>query len=388
MIAVLAAVAVTTTTNKARLRQPGSRTSVQDVTATLDLPPSAQPPPTYGPPVAIVSDPSAPGIWMLAGSTSDVSLFHWNDVASTLTSYSLGNPRTDTALQFGDEAGLAVSPSGEVFVGLRATLFELEPASGSITEIDVPPPKDNLSVESARPSVIRGFHGIENIAISPLTGDVAIAMEAAASVPIYHPDGGSFSSVILPMNDAPTDVAYAADGTLVVSAVEWPAGRADIVDVLSPAGDSLERGVVDATSLSSDEQNVLATGSSGIMTVSPAIGASPRVEPYYANGDGPPVDFETKAAAGPAGIVIASTSDGALVVLRSPTSTAEVVALPRLECEFPVAVSIPSPEQTTTVPSAENCQVRATHIAVDLDRNIWYTTNLGPGVAEIPVGQY
>lgn len=346
------------------------------------VPAATQPPASYGTPLALAADQTTSGLWYLAGTSTDVSLFHWNGSTSQLTSYSLGSPQTNTALIIGAEVGLAVT-AGEVWVGSRDTLFELDTDTGNITSVAVPAPTENPYVESHRPASIRGFHGIESIAVSPANGDVAVAMEGAQSVAVYDPTSGTFSSVELPDSDAPVSVAYASDGTLAVSAVAWPSGREGVVDLVPTSGGGINRSTMDVDFVSSDGANILGTGALQISQVDPSGSNGPDTSALY-TASGPPaagaIDPEVSAVGGP-GVVVAGTTSG-FVVLRVGQA-AEILNLPSVAC-----VPFGLPVASTAVQSGPTtCQTTPTAIAVDGSGNIWFIPNVGP-LSEIPAGTY
>jgi hypothetical protein len=353
-------------------------------TSTITITPgkvsAAEPPPGYGRPLGIVSDPTG-GIWYLAGSVNDVSLFHWNPLANDLSQYSLGNPQSNDALQYGDEGGLAVTTAGTVWVGLQQTLSHL--VDGTVSSVLVPNPTDNPYVEARRPPAIQGFHGIEAIAVSPTTGDVAVAMEAARSVTLYDPSSRSFSSIPLPENDAPLSVAYTNNGVLVVTAVDWPSGSADSVDVISTTL-SIQRSQLGALAVSSAGDGVLTTGVSGVDLVDPEADSTPTVSSVYApSGADVPIDPEVEAVSGPNDADIVATTTGLLIVPgigQSPVT----VTFPTFQCNAVTAVPISATGST----GAGECQLSARSVAVDNDGNIWLTENISPSIFEVPSSAY
>lgn len=367
-----------------------ARTAATENDVALDVPASAQPPVGYGTPTALAADPSTGDIWLVAASQSDLSVFRWSASTGELASYSLGSPESNSALQVGDEGGLAVAPDGLVFVGLRDTLFVLTPSTGEVESVSVPPPVDNSLMEARRPDSIRGFHGIEALAVSPTTGRVAIAMEAANSISVYDPQTNHFSTVALPESDAPTDVAYTDAGSLVVSAIEWPEGAADVIDVIAPSDGAIARTTsMDAMSVTSDASGVLVTGSSGLILVSASLGSSPTETSVYSSDGSYSLSIGTPAAVGSTGMIVAAAQLGRMLVFQPGSSDPEVLQLPSPECNAPVAVpATVAGAPTTTVPPSGTCQLSATSIAIDNLGDIWYTTNIGTGIAEVPAGNF
>lgn len=365
---------------KSRHHGRGSQSAIS-TPISPDVIAGAQPPFGYGTPLAIAPDITAPGVWYLAGLSSDVSLFHWNDGTKQLTRYSLGSPQSNTALIIGDEVGLAVT-TDSVWVGSRDTLFELDTNTGTISSVTVPAPIDNPYVESHRPAAIQGFHGIESIAVSPADGDIAVAMEGAESVAVYDPTSGEFSTVELADSDAPLSVAYTSDGTLAVSAVAWPSGREGVMDLASASGGTINGSTMDVGFITGDGTNVLGTGTSQISVVDPTGG--PSTTALYSAAAPPAdgaIDPEVPPVGGPGGVVVAGTTSG-LVVLRTGQA-AETLDLPSAAC----VISGPAPPSTTVQSGPTTCQTVATGIAIDSDGNIWFTPNVGQ-LSEIPVSSY
>jgi hypothetical protein len=360
-----------------------SSESVVAMAITPVVPAAAEPPAAYGAPLAIAADPTTSGLWYLAGSSADVSLFHWNPDTGQLQSYSLGSPQTNTALVIGAEVGL-VATATQVWVGSRDTLFDLDTSTSHISSFAVPTPTDNPYVESHRPVSIQGFHGIESIAMSPANGDIAIAMEGSESVAVYDPTSGSFASIELPDSDAPVSVAYASDGTLAVSAVAWPSGREGVVDFVSTSGGAptISRSTMDVDFVSSDGANVLGTGALQVSQVDPSGSNGPSATALYTTS-GPPavgaIDPEVSAVSGPGSVVVAGTTSG-FVVLRAGQS-AQRLDLPSVAC----SPSVPVASTTAQVPIT--CQTTATAVTVDGSGNIWFVPNVGL-LSEIPASSY
>lgn len=339
-------------------------------------------PPGYGRPLTMAPDPSASGVWFVAGSASDVSIFHWNGAVSNLSQYSLGSPASDPALQIGAEGSITVTLV-TVWVGLRNTLFELDRSTGQITSVAVPPPIDNSYVESSRPSAVQGFHGISSVSASP-NGSVAIAMEAARSVVIYDPSSGKFSQLALPESDSPDNVAYASNGDLGVVATEWPSNVEDVVDIAAPDG-ALQRVRLDSLAISSDGSGFLVSGSSSVSEIQPqSPGSDVMGAPTVAYQADPAAaaGLEQGTAAEPlqGGEIVLATTTG--FVISDPTGATRVFTLPRIAC-LPGGVPLGSPSEPNV-----GCQLYAISFTVDSVGNIWFAYNLGDNVGEVPVGSY
>jgi hypothetical protein len=360
-------------------------TTTRSVVVTPEVVAAVQPPSGFQV-FAMAADVISPGLWYLAGNSSDVSLFHWDDGTARLTRYSLGSPKSDTALQIGELVGLAVT-ADHVWVGSRDTLFELDPNTRLIRSVAVPTPTDNPSVEEHRPPSVKGYHGIESISVSPANGHVAVAMEAVESVAVYDPDAGSFSTIRLPESDEPLSVAYATDGTLAVSAVAWPSGSQGIVDLVPPSGGSIERLTTDVGYISSDGSSILGTATTQVVRIDPAGPGGPSTTALYSTAAPPAagaLDSDVAAVAGP-GAVVAGTTNG-LVVLRAG-QIAKRLGLPSVTCVPTGPGPDPSPT-SSTAPTRTTCQVVATQIAIDTGGNIWLTENFGGSISEIEAGSY
>lgn len=366
-----------------------SPTSTTSPVVTPVVVAAAQPPSSYQV-LAMAADVISPGLWYLAGDSSDVSLFHWNKGTALLARYSLGSPKSNTALQIGQLVGLVVAPD-RVWVGSRGTLFELDPNTGTIRSFAVPTPTDNRYVEGHRPPSVKGYHGIESISVSPANGDIAVAMEGVKSVAVYDPNAASFSNIRLPQSDEPLSVAYASDGTLAVSAVAWPSGREGIVDLVPRSGGPIGRLTTGIGFISSDGSKVLGTAAVQVILIDPAGRGGPSTTVLYSTA-GPPapgaLDPEVAAVAGRGGLVVGGTTKG-LVVLHAGQK-AKRLDLPSVACAPAGLTKNPPTSNPTasTMSTPMTCQVVPTELAIDTDGNIWFTENLRGSISEIEAASY
>src|SRR5579884_2913815 len=152
-----------------------------------------------GQPGKMVAGPSGDAVWWWAvGEDRQARVYRFSTADHRLASWRLGDAEVD-GLESGIQYGIAVAPSGVVWVGTN-----LKPIAG--------------------------------VAVGE-GGQVALATAGSTAIPIYDPASNSFRRLVLPSGFGATDVAYLADGTLAVG-LEPPTGPQEngAVLLVDPSG--------------------------------------------------------------------------------------------------------------------------------------------------------
>jgi hypothetical protein len=181
---------------------------------------------------AMIADPSGNGAWAWAADPGvEDAIFNVSSVGQVTTYAVLTGQH---AVGPSGPTGLAVDGSGNVWLGLNNMLISLNPSTGAVTIAQLPTPSEDAASEQGLPPLLQGFHDTVSIASDPTTGDIAIAMSQADCVEIYAPTAGTFDLLPLPASTSPTGVAYADDGTLGVSLVDYNTHSYDEVVTFPP----------------------------------------------------------------------------------------------------------------------------------------------------------
>lgn len=351
----------------------------------------------YGTPEDLTPDPMTPGLWFLDASESDISIFFWNASTKVLLRNSLGSPN-GLGLTLGDVSALAVAPSdGTVWVGIDSELFSLTVAGGQVSSVMVPAPSDNQAAEQSRPPQLVGTHQIQDLAVSS-AGNVAIAMAASNSVDFYNVSSGTFSQSLLPPSDEPTKLAYLPNGSLGVATNDWNdgAGSLDHVDVISPSNSVIQIQADSGALAVSGDQLISYSGSEPQIDVTDignaqasSVAPNPTTTPEatavsFSTGSARQAEAQDIASIpGTNDILIPSTSG--FIMVDSTNGSSSALVLPPVDCSsigFP-----PSPDGQPT-PTSISCQDRPVEFTVDQSGNIWYESDFGSGMAEIPSGTF
>ena len=85
---------------------------------------------------ALAVDPTRPGVWFL---TQDRTVEFWDAANHSLRTFPLPSSPTHN-LNYGTQAGLVVSPTGTVWVGLGTTLAAINESTGDVTYFAPPQP--------------------------------------------------------------------------------------------------------------------------------------------------------------------------------------------------------------------------------------------------------
>lgn len=195
--------------------------ATESSTTTLQSYPVTSPVPE-GQPGKMVPDPTGQAVWWWAvGEDHQARVYRFSTKDHRLTTWPLGDAGAD-GLETGIQYGMAVGPSGVVWVGANLKLARLDTATGAVKIIDVPPMPPQQPSQSNGPPQTGNLHPIAGAAVGP-GGQVALATAGSTAIPIYHPANDSFRELDLPSGLVATDVAYLTDGTLAVG-LEPPTG--------------------------------------------------------------------------------------------------------------------------------------------------------------------
>ncbi|HZU72463.1 MAG TPA: hypothetical protein VE990_06790 [Acidimicrobiales bacterium] len=204
-------------------------------TTTLQSFPVTSPVPA-GQPGKMVADPSGDAVWWWAvGEDRQARVYRFSATDHRLASWPLGDAEVD-GLESGIQYGIAVGPSGVVWVGANLKLARLDTATGAVRVIDVPVMAPQQPSHPQGPPQTANLHPIAGAAVGD-GGQVALATAGATAIPIYDPANNSFRQLVLPAGFGATDVAYLADGTLAVG-LEPPTGPQEngAVLLVDPSG--------------------------------------------------------------------------------------------------------------------------------------------------------
>jgi hypothetical protein len=324
----------------------------------------------------------------LTASQTEVSVFFWSGGTAEPVQYSFGSPSSD-GLLFGIQAGLAVGPTGVVWVGANNTLARLDPGTGSLAFLVVPEPPDNAAAEAHRPPQVRGLHSIEALATDG-SGDVAIAMSGSSAVVIYHDSSNTFSTVALAAGAEPVDVAYGANGTLAVATINWTqggTGTTNLLELVQPDGSisTVTTGSGTVAPYSSNGQTgFLSTGSgtSVDLTMAASGGAGSQAS-ATATSFSAHVDFTQRVVEIPNGDLLGSSGDG-FSMIDTTTGASTEYKLPSFTCTN--APSIPPESSPTSRPAniSNQCPEMPQRYVSDSQGNVWFTSSFSANaVSEI-----
>jgi streptogramin lyase len=340
-------------------------------------------------PIDLTPDPSGDGVWFLASSAASASIYRWN--GSKLTSYVLGDPASDPQLMFGIQAGLAVTTSGQPWVGIGATLYTVDVATSVVRSVELPAPCTNQAIESPQLNAAQKSQDIQSLATSP-DGIIAITRSGANCVQTYDPRTNTFRQIALPAGHEPLQVAYDSSGELAVattvsnSSESGSSGVDDDMDLVNPSGkvSSVSVDAVTVEAATGPYSGFVAAGGQGEVDTLSDSGA---VTPSVLSGH-PTVTLEvgTPAYRLSNGSVIAATTNG-FAVLNSSNSGGSLIGLGSFDCS---GASIPpQPGVSSAPPTKMTCENHPLDFAVDSRGNIWFSA-AGPGdpVREVQASSY
>lgn len=372
----------------------GHRRGTRTVAATIGDP--VQLPAGYGTPEALTANGTRPGVWFLDADATSESVFFMDPTTGHLSQWSFAN--ASDPLSYGIQAGIAVAPSGTVWLGIDKTLVRLDPSTGTLQRIALPTVPTDASLQGGPGGIgnvprIFSTHSVTSIA-AEADGDVAITTSWSTAILVYDPTTGAFSMDVLPGTSVPTAVTATPDGELIASSP-----RTKAVDAIDPDGTVHQttqyayalrcRSGTCATSTGGHQATVLRDGGDrGGTAQSSAATSGATAAPTFTKQAvqvAGPVQFQVGTAPTPiaGGSMIAPTTNG-FAVVDPTTGTTSAYTLPTSRC-----TSQPGPAGTTTPPTTGTCQAAPTGYVVDTAGNIWYTANFGTAnVYELAVGDY
>jgi hypothetical protein len=345
---------------------------------TLDEDAVALPDPShYGLPSLLAGDLSDSGLWYWTATSTHSYLNHVDGQSDTTSSYLVGTSaktRVNPA-----RGGLAVSASGDVWLGIGLSVFRLVPGSGAVQEYDVPPQDvvDNATAESYRPTELQGLHGIQAIAISPDGSKVALGIEAANDVAVLDATTGTFSTAPLPSTTDAISLAYLNPTDLAIGLENYATHDINTV-IVDSVGGSYTATVPDSRALTLDNGSLIS--GAGIPSV---------VADYTTNS---PVVSNLMSSASPFPVAVASAPLTADKILLAGLHTLVIESLSSRQIlqELPIpaggqcAYSIPLSETANTekAETSEPCSSTPRFIATDALGVAWMV-GMSPGYISI-----
>ncbi len=339
----------------------------------------------YGRPIALSADPTRAGIWFIDSNATTESIFFWNTASSKLSRYPFG--QLGNSLPYGMQAGLAVDSTGKVWVGIGTTLLELDPASGAVSRIQIPPVPKDLSLAGGPggtpggPPPLFDSHAVQALTVDR-SGNIAVAMSFTTSVLRYDPGTKLFSEIALPDGDRANALSSMSDGTVAVATT-----KINGMDFILPNG-TVEHSAT-ASYVVECSGNTCVTSPDGrhLFSVTASSGAASSIgtqTPRELPTSGPRLLLGSTPTLLPDGNVIVPTATG-FDIVNIESGLASQYELPAKECST-AGIGAPS---AGTVPATAICQETIVDYAVDSSGNIFFTSNFGsPGIYEIKAGSY
>lgn len=328
----------------------------------------------YAPINHLATDPSRSGVWFWSWTSQEAYAFFYDPTANTLSSWSLGSSTGADGLDPYGNSGIAVDPSGDVWLGAYNQLVELDPATGAVSRWTIPAP----TVDALAPAALQPWHDVNAIAIEG-SGRVLIGMTAASSLQIFDPATMTFGSIALPAVGEIAGIATLADGTVGVAMAKETQlpSQDDTMVLISPAG--VETTIATSSSfVSTNGDKFLSGGTTGYAAVD-ADGSTSAMS-IAANGSRLIPNVGALTEDGRA--VLATSKELAIVT----GATTEYITFPSAACTNVAAPPLPSSEPN---PDSLTCQVSPIAVAVDAAGNIWVAPNLPQDeVGLIPAGGY
>jgi hypothetical protein len=232
-------------------------------------------PADYGPITSLVGSPNGTGVWFWDSTATQDSIFFKSphDRLKAWTVLTTSTAPEEAA------SGLAVSSSGEVWLGVNSTLVELTPSTGRVQTWHIPAPTDNPGAEHYLPPALKGLHAVQALAAGP-DGMVAIGMSNSSSVQLFNAGTGQFSEVSMPTtNDEPLSLAYSPDGALGVGFGNFTTHQANGAMIVPQTGHATIAVGKDAWSITSYGSSDFLLGSARPYIIRPDGGSFPLNTP-------------------------------------------------------------------------------------------------------------
>jgi hypothetical protein len=374
-VAALGAVLLALTACASRPGPPGSAATSSAAAPAPKLSVSKFPRPEgFDQPATLVGDPTGSGAYFLAESRTDARVFHWD--GQNLTSWSVGDPSTDTDLVTGIQNSIAAGSDGTVWVGVNNTLIELNTATGKSSMTTMPAATDSAAAEKLRPADIQGYHPIIGLAVAP-NGDLAVIRDAALDVQVRDHTSGKFGQVVASSSTEPASIAYDQSGTLAIDSYVVGA-IADLskgtLQLLKPGASSTIPGG------NTQGGNLMSRPGGGFILVPSA----PTFSAVSVAADGvqtplPPIAPKAQLAVeGPSALasasVVAVGTTAGVALFDTVSGTEQDLNFPTFTCDYS---NVPVPGGTMPAPTPTNtvCGTRALALSVDTTGTIWSVTS-------------
>jgi hypothetical protein len=338
-------------------------------------------------PVTLVGDPAGTGVYFFAESQRDARVFRWD--GQKLTSWSVGDPATDTDLQTSAQNSIAAGSVGTIWVGVNSTLIELNTATGKATRTTMAAATASAGAEKRRPPELAGYHPITGIAVAP-NGDLAVIRDAAVDVEVRDHATGTFTDIRLSSDTAPSSIAYDTTGSLGIGTLAIASNLYSTSGTTALGGGPLQlvkAGALTATATEPGSTSAAVSGAVGGTVLSRPGGGFVQV-PSESNlivatvsSGGVETALESLvpkaelAVEGPTATVAANavavgTKTG-LSLFNTTSDTEQDVNFPTFNCDndgMTVGGTLNGTPPTTT---QGPCSQRATAISVDNTGTIW-----------------
>lgn len=366
--------------------QPAS--SVQSST-TIGGAPAVTLPAGWTRPVALAADPTTSGVWFLTANTSEDAIDFWNAGTANLSTYPL-----PTKVPLGDQAAVAVAPTGTVWAGVHTSLFRLDPGTGNVSEMaiasiptsDTPP--GGPGGGPGGPPRLFSTHAVTSVVVEP-NGDLAISMSFTEAVVVYDPTTQQFTIVALPEGDLAGPLADLPDGNLAVTV-----GSGHPAVVVTPANAVAQETISTVADLAcnktlcvSGEGHSLEMVKPGGSTGSPSTGSASVTEDRV-NVTSVVIRAGSSATPLTDGQVLVSTTSGFATVTPQSGST-NTFTVPKAQCTVHPPLGTGAAAGQATTDAGGECGKSPTDYIVDPSGNVWFTTNLTSGqVFEMASNQY
>ena len=157
-------------------------------------------------------------MWFVDSNDTSQAAFFYDGATGALQKF----PFSDQSdyLVYGQDVGMAVAPTGHVWVGIDSTLIGIDPTTGAVQRMAVP----TVTPDSTA-SALAGTIGAEIAATTDITnvavdgaGNVNLAFTNSSELMRYNPTSGAFSPLQLASGVRPSTLAANSSGALVATA--------------------------------------------------------------------------------------------------------------------------------------------------------------------------
>jgi hypothetical protein len=327
----------------------------------------------------IAGDVKGQGAWIVVPEAAGIVLAHWDSAEGVLSSWSLGVPESAS----NSPGGIAIGPTGDVWVGIGTYLVEFDPAKAQVvqtTSVDVPSNFDDAAAELYRPPELQGEHGIQGVAVTS-AGNVIVGVQAANVVFDIDPSG-AVTNVVLPANTDTSQIASIPGGGFAVGMENYVTHLTDTIDLVGADG-TISQTVsnVDASAVVASARGLIfGTGTTATANVTTSATGAPQVSGSISEVSSSvgALPNALQLAALPGG-VIAKVSGQSILVIGADGATTADYSFPNGD----ESCSMSSGAGSSTTTEVAPCGVAPLAIASDSDGNIWISAQPGY-VSEIP----